>query len=58
MARDLLRGEPTRDQPEDLDLAIGQREAGARALQEDAARDGPADERTEREPCRSAEIHG
>jgi hypothetical protein len=28
MARDLLRREPARDQPEDLDLSIGQRKAG------------------------------
>ena len=31
VARDLLRGEPARDQPEDLDLTVGQREAGSRA---------------------------
>jgi len=37
MTRDLLRGEAARDQPQDLDLPVGEREAGARAIQQNAA---------------------
>jgi len=33
MARDLFRRQAARDEPEDLDLAIGEGEAGARTIQ-------------------------
>jgi len=33
MARDLLRREPARDEPEDLDLPVSQWKTGTRALQ-------------------------
>jgi hypothetical protein len=32
VARDLFRREPSRDKPEDLDLAVGEREVGSRAI--------------------------
>jgi hypothetical protein len=32
VASDLFRREPTRDEPEDLDLAVGQCEVGSRAI--------------------------
>jgi hypothetical protein len=48
VARDLLRCQTPRDQPEDLDLAIGERKAGARMVQQHAAGHRPADERAER----------
>jgi hypothetical protein len=32
VSRDLFRREPSRDEPEDLDLPIGQREIGSRAI--------------------------
>jgi hypothetical protein len=38
VTRDLFRREPTRDEPQDLDLAIGQRKVSARALHQDATR--------------------
>ena len=58
MPRDLFRGEPARDEPEDLDLPIGQREAGARAFQQDATRHRPTEKRAEHEPADSADTHG
>jgi hypothetical protein len=33
VTRDLFRRQAARDEPEDLDLPIGQREIGARALE-------------------------
>jgi hypothetical protein len=57
VARDLLRREPARDEPEDLDLPVGQRKAGTRARQQDAAGYGPADEGAESDERRSADIH-
>jgi len=32
VARDLLRREPSRDEPQDLDLAIREREVGSRSV--------------------------
>jgi len=32
VARDLFRREPTRDEPEDLDLAVREREVGSRTV--------------------------
>jgi len=32
VSRDLFRRESSRDQPKDLDLAVGQREVGSRAI--------------------------
>jgi len=32
VARDLFRRKPSRDKPEDLDLAVGEREVGSRAI--------------------------
>jgi hypothetical protein len=32
VSRDLFRRESSRDEPEDLDLAIGQRKIGSRAI--------------------------
>jgi hypothetical protein len=32
VSRDLFRREPARDEPEDLDLAVRQREVGSRAI--------------------------
>jgi hypothetical protein len=58
VARDLLRRQPARDQPQDLDLAIGEREVGTRAFEQDATRHRPADHRTEHEQRWSADIHG
>jgi hypothetical protein len=58
MTRDLFRGQPARDEPEDLDLSVGERKAGARALEQHAARHGPADDGTQSEQRRSADIHG
>jgi hypothetical protein len=55
--RDLFRREPARDEPEDLDLPVGQRKAGTRARQQDAARYGPTDDTAERHQRRSAKIH-
>jgi hypothetical protein len=57
MSRDLFRCESARDEPQDLYLTIGEREAGTRAPQQDAARHGPADEGTHSEQRRSADIH-
>jgi hypothetical protein len=48
--RDLLGGEAARDEPQDLHLPIGDREVAARTVQEDAARNGPSDHATDREP--------
>jgi hypothetical protein len=42
MPRDLLRRESARDEPEDLDLPVGQRKTGARTAKQNAARHGPA----------------
>jgi hypothetical protein len=58
VARDLFRRQAARYEPEDLDLPVGEREIDARAVQQDATRHRPADERTEREPRGSAHIHG
>lgn len=58
VASDLFRRQPARDQPEDLDLPIGQREVGTRAVHQDAPRQRPTDESTEGEPRRSADTHG
>ena len=58
MARDLFRGQPARDEPEDLDLPIGEREAGAGAIEENATRHRPTDERAKCEPRDSADTHG
>ena len=58
VARDLLRREPARDEPQDLDLPVSKRKAGTRALQQDAARYGPADDGAESDERRSADIHG
>jgi hypothetical protein len=55
---DLLGGEATRDQPQDLYLTVGEREASARTIEQNAARHRPADERAEREPRRCTDIHG
>jgi len=57
MPRDLFRRESARDQPQDLDLSVGQREVGAGAVQQDATRHRPTDECAEREPRRSAHVH-
>jgi hypothetical protein len=32
VSRDFLRRESTRDEPKDLDLAVGEREVGSRAI--------------------------
>jgi hypothetical protein len=58
VARDLLRRQPPSDEPENLDLPIGEREVGTRAVEENAPRDRPANERAKREQRRSADIHG
>ena len=58
MPRDLFRGQSARDEPEDLDLPIGEREAGARAVQQDATRHRPAHGSAEYEPRGSAYTHG
>jgi len=58
MPRDLFRGQPPRDEPEDLHLPIGEREAGARALEENATRYRPTDKRAEGEPRDAADTHG
>ena len=58
MPRDLFRGQAARDEPEDLDLPVGEREAGARAVQQHATGHRPTDERAEREPDGAADTHG
>jgi hypothetical protein len=50
MPRDLFGGEAARDEPQDLDLTIGEREVAARAVQENTARNRPPDQSAEREP--------
>jgi len=56
--RDLFRGQSARDQPQDLDLSVGQGEVAAGAVQQYATRHRPTDECAEREPRRSAHVHG
>lgn len=56
--RDLLGRETLRDEPQDLDLAVGESEIGARAIQQNATRHSPPQEDAERERDRSADIHG
>jgi hypothetical protein len=49
VARDLLRRQSARHQPEDLDLAVGEREMRTRSLKQDASGDRPARDRADRE---------
>jgi hypothetical protein len=58
VTRDLFRRQPPGDEPEDLDLPVGQREIGARAIDQDTTRQRPTDKRAERQPRWSADIHG
>jgi hypothetical protein len=57
VARDLFRRESARDEPEDLDLPVGQRKAGARTAQQDPARYGPAEKYAQSEEHRPADFH-
>jgi hypothetical protein len=58
VAGDLFRRESAGDEPQDLDLSIRQCEIGARVVEQDTSRQGPAQERTGCQPDDSAEIHG
>jgi len=57
MPRDLLARKAARDEPQDLDLPIGEREVDARSFQKDAARDRPAGEGAQAEQDGSAQVH-
>src|SRR5207245_11442007 len=54
---DPLRRQSARHQPENLDLAVGEREMRTRSLEQDARGDRPARDRTDREERRVAHVH-
>jgi hypothetical protein len=58
VTRDLFCRQAPGNKPEDLDLPVGEREIGARTVHENTTRQRPTDERAERQPRWSADIHG